>query len=495
MYYDLIQKNFLKNNLIPRYNFYDFNGKFTITSSESNIYTISGLYSNDNLYNPSNSNGIDYHIQWKNAMANLTWLHINSKSLFITTSFSFIDYESESNLQDNTPDATANNYYALSKLRDLYVKSNAEIYWTKNNTFKTGYEIALHNYYLIYSDFYDPLLESSLSSLPNINSLEASIFFQNEGRMSNWLETNLGVRGYYFKSKKYLSAEPRLSVRFILSNNFSLNGAYAIAHQFLHLIVRNDVSLPTDLWYPSSDKVNPSKSIQYVLGAQYELFDKQYVFSVEGYYKDMNDLYEFKSSPVFKAGESIADNLTRGEGEAYGIEFFANKTTGNFTGWIGYTLSWTKRKFSELNNGKVFYPRYDRRHDISVVLAYKFNDKWSAGLIWTYATGQGYTIPNSQYQFQSIGLQNLKNLQFNFTRRNSFRLPSYHELDLNVSYKFDWFNLHMETYLSLLNVYNRHNPFAFYPTIVTEDNSVQISKFNQISLFPFIPAFGINMEF
>ena len=495
MYYDFIQKKFLRNDLIPLYNFYDLNGKFTITSSESNIYTLSGLYSSDNLYNPSNSNGTDYNIQWKNAMANLTWLHINSKSLFITSAFSFIDYEFESILQDNTSNVSGKNYYSLSKLRDLNVKSNAEIYWAKNNTFKTGYEVAWHNYYLIYSDFYDPLLEPSLSSLPEINSLEAAIFFQNEGKITNWLETNIGIRGYYFKSKKYFSAEPRLSVKINLSDEFSLNAAYAIAHQFLHLIERNDISLPTDLWYPSSDKINPSRSAQYVLGAQYNLFNKQYVFSVEGYYKDMEDLYEFKSSPVFKTGESIADNLTQGKGEAYGIEFFANKTAGNFSGWIGYTLSWTRRKFSELNNGKVFYPRYDRRHDISVVLTYQFNDNWNAGLTWTYATGQGYTVPDAQYQFQSIGIQDLTNIQFNFSQRNSFRLPSYHKLDLNISYKFDLLNFHMQTYLSLLNVYNRHNPFAFYPTIERGDNSTQISRLNQISLFPFIPAFGINMEF
>ncbi len=495
MYYDFIQKSFLNSTVVPRYNFYDLNTKITITSSESNIYTLSGLLSNDNLFNPANSNGIDYNIQWKNAMADFTWLHINSKSLFITTSFSYIDYEFESNLMDNTSNASAKNYYALSKLRDIYIKTNAEIYWTKNNTFKTGYEIASHNYYLIYSDFYDPLLETSLSSQPNIISTEAAIFFQNEGKITDWLETNIGVRGYYFKSKKYFNAEPRLSAKLIFSSRFSLNAAYAVAHQFLHLIIRNDISLPTDLWYPSSDKVDPSKSTQYVIGAQYNLPDNQYIFSLQGYYKDMKNLYEFKNASVFESGSSIADILTQGEGEAYGAELFANKTAGNFTGWIGYTLSWTRRKFSELNNGKVFYPRYDRRHDLSIVLTYKFNDSWNTGLTWTYSTGQGFTIPNSQYQFQSIGLQDQTNIQFDFTERNSFRLPPYHRLDLNVSYKFDWSNFHMETYLSLLNVYNRHNPFAFYPTIEQGANSTQISRFNQISLFPFIPSVGINMEF
>ncbi len=495
MYYDLIQKQFLNSTIIPRYNFYDLNSKITVTNSESNIFTLEGLLSNDNLFNPSKSNGIDYNIQWKNAMANFTWLYVNSKSLFITTSLSYIDYEFESDLQDHTLGASANNYYALSKLRDLYVKTNAEIYWSKNNTFKTGYEIANHNYYLIYSDFYDPLLVSSLSSLPNIISTEASIFFQNDGKISNWLETNIGVRGYYFKSKKYFSAEPRLSAKFMLNDNLSLNMAYAVAHQFLHLIVRNDISLPTDLWYPSSDKISPSKSSQYVIGAQYNLFNKQYLFSLEGYYKDMKDLYEFKNASQFKTGESISDILTQGEGEAYGLEFFANKTTGNFTGWIGYTLSWTRRKFSDLNNGKIFFPRYDRRHDVSLVLTYKFNDNWNAGLTWTYSTGQGFTLPNAQYQFETIGLQDETNVQFNFLQRNSYRLPAYHKLDLNITYDFDWLNYHMETYLSLLNVYNRNNPFAFYPTVVKGANSTQITMFNQISLFPFIPSLGINMEF
>ena len=495
MYYDLIQSNFLNNKISPRYNFYDLNGKITITGSKSNIYTLSGLLSNDNLFNPSNSGGIDYDIKWKNAMANFTWLYINSKSLFITTSLSYIDYEFESNLQDNTSNASANNYYALSKLRDLYVKTNAEVHWTKNSVFKTGYEIAYHNYFLIYSDFYDPLLESSLNSLPNIVSTEASIFFQNEAKLTDWFETNVGVRGYYFKSKKYFNVEPRLSAKFILNDHLSLNTAYSIAHQFLHLIIRNDISLPTDLWYPSSDKVTPSKSAQYVLGAQYNLLDKQYIFSVEGYYKTMKNLYEFKNAASFKTGTSISDILTQGEGEAYGVEFFANKTTGNFTGWIGYTLSWTRRKFSELNNGKVFYPRYDRRHDISLVLAYNFNKSWDAGLTWTYSTGQGFTIPNGQYQFESIGFSEQSRVQFNYMARNTYRLPAYHKLDLNVSYQFDWIHSHMKAYLSLLNVYNRHNPFAYYPTVSNLNGSTQITQFNQISLFPFIPSFGINMEF
>ena len=501
MYYDFIQNKYLKSNIIPRYNFYDGNAKITIVPSDSNTFTLSGLYSQDNLYSPSNSNGIDYDIQWRNALANIKWLHINSKSLFITTSLSYIDYESKSILEDNTENASAASYYSLSKLHDIYAKTDAESYWSKSNTLKAGAEIAFHNYSLIYSNFYNPLLESTLDQFPNISSIEAAVYFQNEGKFTNWLQTNFGIRGYYFYSKKYFSMEPRLSAKFIINEKLSFNAAYAIAHQFLHLIVRNDITLPTDLWYPSTEAVNPSKSTQYVLGADYNLFNKQYTFSIEGYYKDMKNLYEFENAPTFKIGQAISDLFLKGVGEAYGVELFANKAAGNLIGWIGYTLSWTKRKFDQLNAGKVFYPRYDRRHDISLVLAYKFSDHWSVGLTWSYASGQGYTVPTGQYKFQNVGLAEQNNLQFNYTGRNAYRFPPYNKLDLNAQYKFDWGKYSFEVYLNLYNVYNRQNPFSYYisyseqPGAENGSNSVEVPELKQITLFPFIPTVGINMEF
>ncbi len=495
MYYDAVQNAFFKSNIVPRYNFYDLSGKFTITSSESDVYSLSGLISSDNLYNPSNSGGNDYNIQWKNALANFTWMHISSSSLFILGSLSYIDYEFQSILDDKTPGTTANNYFALSKLRDVYADISAEIYWAKNYKLKLGTEAALHDYSLIYSNFYDPQIETTLSSLPDKYATEASLYIQNEGKITDWLNSNIGVRGYYFSSNKYFSLEPRLSLQLLINDNLSFTAAYAIAHQFLHLIIRNDISLPTDLWYPSSENVQPSKSSQYVAGLNYNLFNKQYIFSIEGYYKSMNNLYEFRNDIKYNLGDPIENILTNGKGESYGLEFFANKTTGNFTGWIGYTLSWTRRKFDDLNAGKIFYPRYDRRHDFSLVLAYDFNDDWSAGLSWIYETGQGFTIPTGQYQFETGGLNNQNLLQFNYTGRNEFRLAAYHKLDLNVTYKFNWNKLSFETYLNLYNVYNRKNPFALYTTYDKSAVGASIPRLNQISLFPFIPSVGITIKF
>ena len=500
MYYDFLENEFLKSDIIPRYNYYNLNAKITLTPSASNVYSLSGLLGQDNLYNPAAGNGTDYNINWKNAFANISWQHINPQSSFIVTSLSYIDYESESILEDKTSSKSANNYYSLSKLRDLVAKINAEVYWNAQNTLKMGTEMAFHNYSLIYSNFYDPLLKQTYETLPDIFTMESALYVQNESRIAEWLKTNIGLRGYYFKSRKYFSVEPRLSAEVFASDNLSFSAAYAVAHQFLHLIIRNDISLPTDLWYPSSEKIEPSKSAQYVFGINYNLDNKNYIFSVEGYYKNMKNLYEFKNSTDYNIGDPIESLFTKGEGEAYGVEFFAYKTAGKLTGWIGYTLSWARQKYSNLNAGKIFYPRYDRRHDVAVTLAYEFNDSWSIGLNWIYASGQGFTVATGQYVFEQIGVNTEPNLQYNYTERNSFKLPAYHKLDLNVTYKFDINSLSFETYLNLYNIYNRKNPFAIYSTnnfeeVGSQATSLPVTELKEISLFPFIPSIGVTVKF
>ena len=119
--------------------------------------------------------------------------------------------------------------------------------------------------------------------------------------------------------------------------------------------------------------------------------------------RQMDNLYEFVQAPKFNpVDNSIEDQFTEGIGEAYGLELFLNKKAGDLTGWIGYALSWTKRRFDALNNGELFYPRYDRRHDISVVLAYDITENLNTAITWVYSTGQRYTLPPGQYQFSNI---------------------------------------------------------------------------------------------
>ncbi|MEO8399660.1 MAG: TonB-dependent receptor, partial [Ignavibacteriaceae bacterium] len=375
MYYDFFQKNFDNSTSIPRYNFHDFNTKLNYNISNNSIISISALYSKDKIYNPP-ANDLDYDIEWQNTSLSLNWLHISSRSLFLSSTLSYINYDFKSIIGSSSSSLSASNYFSNSTLTDFYFRQNAELKWHRDHTFKTGIELGLHNYDLLYSDFYDRILERDPFAGSDISSIEAAIYFQTESQITSRLKTNAGVRFYYFGEKKFFRVEPRISLSYALNENLYLKAAFASANQFLHLIVRNDISLPTDLWYPSTKKIEPSKSTQYVFGIDSYFSDQEYLVSLEGYYNDMKQLYEFKNfAKLNPFDNSIEDQFTSGNGEAYGAELFINKREGNLTGWIGYTLSWTRRQFAELNNGKVFYPRYDRLHDVSIVVSYKiFND-------------------------------------------------------------------------------------------------------------------------
>jgi hypothetical protein len=497
MYYDFIQKNIDNNSSVPRYNFKDINTKLTYTLSESNILSVSGMLTYDDLYSPQNNNDLKYDINWENKTLSLNWLNIGSNSLFINNSISYVNYKFRSLLRQERESGRLSDYFASSILDDFVIKTNADIYWNENNILKVGGELAIHFYNLIYSDIYDQLVEEDPGFGTDIFATEASMYLQNDWKVTNNFTANVGGRIYFFKNSKYLDFEPRLSFAYNLSDYFTVKTAYAIAHQFLHLIVRNDISLPTDLWYPSTAKTQPGKSSQYVLGFESQFNDGTYLVSVESYYKEMKNLYEFKNGANFDHNKPLDEVFTKGKGEAYGIEFFLNKRAGKFTGWIGYTLSWTKRKFDELNIGRIFYPRYDRRHDLSLAIVYNIINNLTFGATWVYSTGKGFTMPLGQYTFKTpvLGLENV--LQYNFTERNEFRLPSYHKLDLSLQYSFNYNSFPLKAYLNLLNVYNRKNAFGYYltPENLQENSSTESVKIKQITLFPFIPTFGLIMEF
>jgi outer membrane cobalamin receptor len=496
MYYDVLQRNFNEASTIPRYNFFDLNAKVNYILSESNIISISSLYSSDHAYSPPTVSDTDYDIEWRNFNVSLNWLQVNKKSLLLNSIISFINYKFSSKIGINPNTVTSYTYFSNPNLTDLYIRQNAEFRWHQEHTFKTGFDLAIHSYDLLYSDVYNEALEKDPYVGKDITSTEASLYFQNESQFTDQLSTNLGGRFYYFSTRKMFSFEPRISASYKITPDLIIKGAYAIAHQFLHLIVRNDISLPTDLWYPSTSKIQPSKSSQYVFAFDSYWFDQSYLFSIESFYKDMKNIYEFKNAAQLNPlDNSIEDQFTIGQGEAYGVEFFLNKQKGSFTGWIGYTLSWSVRQFDELNNGRKYYSKYDRRHDFSIALTYKLFEKLNIGLTWIYATGQRYTLPPGQFIFDPIGIGGNGQVQFNYTGINTAQFPDYHKLDLNFNYAFKMFNSDFETYINLYNVYNRHNAFAQYVVLQENEEGEQVPVIKQITLFPFIPSAGISIKF
>ena len=197
--------------------------------------------------------------------------------------------------------------------------------------------------------------------------------------------------------KYYHSLQPRLSARYMINESWSMKASYAKMQQYIHLLTNNNIGLPTDLWVPATDKIRPQKSHQFAFGLA-KTFTDMYRLSVEGYYKTMDNLIEYKDGASFMgANTEWEDKVEMGKGWSYGGEVFFEKRLGKLTGWVGYTLSWTNRQFANINEGEIFPYKYDRRHDISVVLNYPINDKWDFSASWVYGTGTAHTLATERY--------------------------------------------------------------------------------------------------
>jgi len=504
MYLDLLYALAPKdsNTVTPDYYFYDLNGKVNYKLGENDHLFLSGYFGRDVFGTPIASDSNVSNIYWGNATANLRWSHIVSPDLFTNFSAIYTDYTFSADLEDKHFDAPPdNNFKSVSGIHDYTLHGDAQYFPDTSNTFKFGIEATNHRFRADASaniaDF------AQIDQNPTIfNSIDAALYGQDEWKITPRLSSNLGMRLYYFQDGAYFRAEPRLAFAYNLTNDVQLTSAFSVGNQFLHLITRNDIALPTDVWFPSTATVKPEEAIQGVLGMQTHLFNSEYFFSVEAYYKSMWNLYEYKDTATFSLNVPLESSFTSGTGKAYGIEFFLNKQIGAFTGWLGYTLSWVIDQFPALNNGQPFYPRYDERHDIQAVITYRLGKTWEFGATWTYATGQAYTMPTGQYALDpSPGNSNqYYDLNTDYTSRDGFRLPPFHKLDLNFTHSFSWFHLPWEVSINIYNAYNHMNVFSEYveqnysnygPTGTTQPPY----QLHQITLFPIIPTFGLSCKF
>ena len=301
--------------------------------------------------------------------------------------------------------------------------------------------------------------------------------------------------------------EPRITAKFGINKSSSIKAGYTYNYQYVHLTSLSAVSLPTDIWFPSTDIAKPQEGYQANIGYFKNFQDDVYETSVEVYYKGLKNLIEYKDGAL--PSDNINDNtdnlLIFGTGVSYGVEFFVKKAIGRLNGWIGYTWSKTERTFAEINNGNPFPSKYDRRHDMSVVASYKLSERWTFGGAFVYATGNTLTLPTSFY------IQN-QDLLFNYGARNSTRMAPYHRLDISATlydkatktkldpttgeeievkrkFRSNW-------NFSVYNIYNRPNPFFLY---VDNDGDLVQGDFKitvkQVTLFPIVPSITWNFEF
>ena len=331
-----------------------------------------------------------------------------------------------------------------------------------------------------------------------INTINAEAYAEDNITINRQLSLNVGLQASLFGvgDKTYANLQPRLAGRYLISPRWSIKASYTNMAQYLHLLTNSSLGLPTDLWVSSTENIAPQRSDQVALGLTHDIRRGIYEVSVEGYYKRMRRVITYRegASYLYQNGETWENKVVAGDGESYGVELFINKKRGKLTGWLGYTLSYTNRWFDEIDNGRVFPFRYDRRHDVSLLLSYALPKDRLLSLTFVYATGNAITLPTARYegvlppswQYADFD-ENAFDDRVLLGKRNDFRMPAYHRVDISYQRKKPTKRMNQRTWIfSLYNAYSRLNPYFLYESD---------GKLKQYSLFPIIPSVAYRLEF
>lgn len=336
------------------------------------------------------------------------------------------------------------------------------------------------------------IFESTSSAGRTAHELAAHV--QYEWKASNRWMFNTGIRTSMalMKDKSYFIPEPRFSARYRLGRNEALKLSYSRMAQYVHRISNSAVTSPTDIWYPVTDSIKPQTSHQVSLAWQKMISKRKIYVGVETYYKHMNDLIGFEEGTNLFFNTDFESKLIQGKGHAYGAEFLLKKENGKLTGWISYTLSWSWRQFDELNNGKVFPSRYDRRHNGAIVTQYALDKRWSLSLVWEFISGSRFTPVIGQYVMSSPTSVGVDLLPV-YAPLNSVRLADSHRLDLGIKFKSrPGSKYQYEIFAGVYNAYNRTNPVGI--AIDQDEQSGQL-KYRQPGLFGTIPFISYGFKF
>lgn len=293
--------------------------------------------------------------------------------------------------------------------------------------------------------------------------------------------------------KTYGGPEYRISARYLLGNDFSVKAGFNRTIQYLHLLSTNTTQSPTDIWKLSDLNIDPQRANQYSLGFFKNLPGKDVEFSIEGYYKTMDDLLDYKIGAQLILNDDLETELLQGEGRAYGVEFLVKKNAGRFNGYLGYSYSRSEVKLDSqimqerVNNGEFFPANYDKPHDFSVVANYKLTKRFSFSGNFTYQTGRPITYPIGRYVFAGEE-------QVLYSDRNQFRIPDYYRLDLGVNiegnHKLNKL-AHSFINISVYNVLGRNNPYSVF--FVNKDGQIKAFKTSIFSV-P-VPTITYNFKF
>jgi outer membrane receptor for ferrienterochelin and colicin len=501
------------DNFTAGYFFYDFNAKLNHKFSDRSRLFLSAYTGEDKAYLGSVEKGENYRwenqagLGWGNLTSALRWNYVITPKLFSNTTVTYSKYNFlTSMLDEEVQGADLQHRYEFgynSGIIDWAGKIDFDYSPDPNHSVRFGANYIFHTFKPGITVF--SMEEQSMNNPidttfgnTDITAHEWALFAEDDWTITPRLKANIGFHfsGFDVKDSTYTSLQPRLSMRFLVNEKVSIKAAYTHMSQYIHLLTNSTIGLPTDLWLPSTDTIKPQKAIQGAVGIVYEPAEGVEI-SVEGYYKHMKNLIEYKEgASFFSIEDDWQDKIEMGEGRAYGVEVLARKDLGKISGWIGYTLSWSNRRFENISFGEWFPYRYDRRHDVSIVFNYKFNDRIDLGLTWVYGTGNAVTLPLEKYaSIQSFwyDYRYFNGIEY-FSGRNSYRLPAYHRLDLGINFRKEKKWGERVWSFGAYNVYNRKNPFYLQFDKILNAQGAQETVLKQYSLFPLIPSISYSFK-
>lgn len=529
-YIDILARPLIKNAFesdgidgVTGYYFYDINAKINHRFSDRDRLYLSFYTGKDKFYlRTKESYKDDYGNQsyeaeaglgWGNRTAALRWNHIISPKLFMNTTLTYSYYRFNTKAASNDVFVPADTQikeesgYSLdyfSGIDDWALKFDFDYAPNPRHLVRYGANAILHTFRpgrfdTRVRETEDNLDISTIIEQPNVQAAETAAYLEDDWKVTSRLRVNYGLHFSSFfpeHSSPYYSLQPRINVRYFVTDRWAVKGAFSTMRQYIHLLTNESIGLPTDLWLPTTAVVKPQDSWQVAAGVS-RTFGNDYEFSVEGYYKEMKNVIAFREGSSLFQFSDWQTRVTQGNGYGYGAEFFIQKKKGRFNGWIGYTLAWAWREFEDINFGKRYPYKFDRRHDFEVVGSYKISERVSISGTWVFSTGNAVTLPSSRYDYRDE-----ESFQFvvdHTPERNNYRFKAYHRFDFGIDFTKKKRH-HTRTWsFGAYNAYNRSNPFFLFLEETGEfdsnGNYRSETKLKQASLFPIIPYFNYSFKF
>lgn len=517
-YIDILAKPFLAKKSPElknaKFNFYDLTAKVNYRINTKNTLFASGYFGRDVF-------GAGFKFNWGNSTATLRWNHLFGEKLFMNTTAFYSNYDYLIGFKD---ESNGSAFDWTSKIINYSVKPDFTYYLNEKNTLHFGGQSILYDFNPAQAVVTTNTGNKTNISLDHKYGLETAFYLDDQQKINSRVHLQYGLRyslfnymgkgnafHYYdtipniekrfkdtvhygsFKTiQQYGNFEPRASLKVDVTDNSSIKVSYNRMAQYIHLVSNTAASTPLDIWTPSTNNIQPQLADQLALGYFRNLKDNMFETSVEVYYKVLQHQLDYIDNANLFINKYIEAQLLQGRGRAYGAEFYIKKTRGKLNGWISYTLSRTERQVDGLSKNEWYVNRYDRTHVLNTVVMYDLTKHWDFSANFVLYSGTPATFPTSKFEVQGYTLP-----ENTTEKRNNFRIPAYHRLDISATYNFKRNDTHKwqsSIVMSVYNVYNRRNPFSIYFRS-SKDNPVVTEAVRYSVVGSFIPAITYNFKF